>query len=137
MKRFAVSLLALGAVVVAFAASGSVAQDKKDGPMTVPQIMKQNNGAIKAINAELKAAEPKWDAVAAKSKIALNAVKDLAKNEPKKGDAASWKKLSEEYVASFAKLGEAADNKDLDATKAAMKTIGSSCKACHDAHKEE
>ncbi len=53
----------------------------------------------------------------------------LSKNEPPKGDAESWKKLTEALV----KAGKAAVDGDKDA--AAMLKKASNCKACHSEHK--
>jgi hypothetical protein len=53
----------------------------------------------------------------------------LGKNQPKKGEADSWKELTEALV----KAGQAAVDGDEDAGD--MLTKASNCKACHDKHK--
>jgi hypothetical protein len=53
----------------------------------------------------------------------------LGQNEPKKGDAESWKKLTDELV----KAGKAAVDGGADAGEQLKKAAD--CKACHTAHK--
>ena len=53
----------------------------------------------------------------------------LAKNKPKKGDEANWKKLT----TALAKAGQAAVDGDPKASEMLKKT--SNCKACHEKHK--
>jgi mono/diheme cytochrome c family protein len=53
----------------------------------------------------------------------------LGQNEPKKGDAESWKKLTDELV----KAGKAAVDGDADAGEQLKKAAD--CKACHTPHK--
>ncbi len=59
----------------------------------------------------------------------------LEKAEPEKGSKESWKKLAGKFGENTKALHEAAEAKELDKVKAAQKSIGGSCKACHDAHK--
>ena len=61
----------------------------------------------------------------------------LVKNDPPKGDKEGWEKLAKAYAASGKSLAEAAEKEDAAKAKAATKKLQTSCKACHDAHKED
>jgi len=52
-------------------------------------------------------------------------------------DAAKFKAASDKMVGEVAKLDTAAKSGSLDAIKAAMGAVGSSCKACHDDFRAE
>lgn len=52
-------------------------------------------------------------------------------------DAAKFKAAGDKMVAEVAKLDAAAKSGSLDAIKAAMGGVGSSCKACHDDFRAE
>jgi hypothetical protein len=75
----------------------------------------------------------KWD----DAKTAADALKvfgeALGKNKPEKGDADSWKKLTDKYKASTAAVAAGAEKMDAKAVTSALGKIN--CKECHDAHK--
>ena len=125
----------LGAAMVAFSTT-TVANNNADDP-TVKQIMQRANGKeglCKGIGAGLKLKEPKWDDLQAKAKELVPLAQAMTKNKPPKGDAASWKKLSEGYATAAVDLEKAAAAKDAKGADAAMKVL-SDCKTCHTLHK--
>lgn len=125
-----------GPVVLIAAAMASGADDKTP---TIKDAMKINKGGPKSAAGQLKtklsAASPDWESVQKTTKEFLGLAEALGKNEPPKGDDASWKKLSGLYAKDFKALNDAAKDKDKDAAQAAQKKIGASCKACHQAHR--
>ena len=79
--------------------------------------------------------EISWDAVQSKAKDLVLLAGDLGKNEPKKGDAESWKKLTKSYETNAKKLLDAAEKKDAAPASKALTALSGSCGACHKAHK--
>ena len=133
------SAITLTVGLLALALAGGVgAEDKtEDKVPTVEEIMKIGHAGTKSLKAKIEASAKaeKWED-AEKSALALKLFgESLGKNKVEKGDAASWKKLSEKYSKSTADISEAVGKKDAKATTAALGVLGKSCKECHDAHK--
>ena len=59
------------------------------------------------------------------------------KNDPERGDKADWEKLAKAYASTAKTLKAAAEKEKLAKARAATKKLSSSCKACHDAHKDQ
>ena len=87
--------------------------------------------------AALKGDSPNWAEVLKDSKAIAKYGAYLAKNDPEKGDKADWEKLAKAYASTAKTLEAAAEKEDLTKARAATKKLSSSCKACHDAHKDE
>jgi hypothetical protein len=130
---FALGLVACTVPVAAFALD--------DEKKTIKEVMgKLHKGSTSQQNALKKLAQatpPDWDAIGKVTKDFVILGAALGKNDPPKGDKESWKKLSQDYLETSEKLDKAASDKDLDKLKAAQKTMGASCKACHNAHKDD
>ena len=138
MKRM-IALIAAGLVVSATVVLTAVAQDDK--LPTVKVIMKKLHGGKTALKskvaAQLKPAEPNWESLQKSTKEYEDLGAALAKNEPSKGDKGSWDKLAGSFAKASKTLNTAATDKDKPGAQAAFKslTAGTSCKACHEAHK--
>lgn len=132
----AASLLGLLGLFV-WSASPAGAQD--DEKPTIKQIMaKLHKGAkapLKSVQAELKTDSPDWTKVETDAKIIEKLGSLLPKAEAPKGDQASYEKLAKAYATNAKVLEEAAGEKDLAKAKDATKKLGSSCQACHKAHR--
>jgi cytochrome c556 len=126
-----------GAVILFTFVVGAIADDKKP---TIDEIMKKvnhsKNGLHKKVGEGLKAATPSWDELQKQMKEYTKMCDGLSKNDPPKGDKKNWEKLAKEYAENAKKLQDAIDKKDKDAANKAHSTIGKSCKACHDAHRD-
>jgi hypothetical protein len=131
-----VAVLALAAVA-ALTLVPSRADDQKE--LTIKEIMtkahKGGNSLIQVVGKELKAGEVDWDHVAEHAKDLLKLGKGLAKNEPHKGDKASWEKLTKQYEENATALVKAAEQKDKKAAQDAHRKLTSSCMSCHKVHK--
>jgi cytochrome c556 len=88
-----------------------------------------------ALKKEVAATPTDWEAIQKTTKEIHELGESLEKAEPEKGDKESWKKLAGKFGENTKSLHDAAEAKDLNKVKAAQKSIGGSCKACHDAHK--
>ena len=118
-KAFVLSM----AVVLACAFAVSQADDKDKPKFTIKEVMKK---ALKGGLHKKVAGGTASD----KEKKELNEMYvALSKNKPKKGDAASWKKLTGALVKASK---DAVDGKD--GAAAALKKAGN-CGACHKVHK--
>ena len=121
-KKF-IALLT-GALLVACVASVRVtAQEEEKPKFTTKEVMKtaMKGGLLKKVAA--------GDASDEEKKQLHEMLVALSKNQPKKGDAESWKELTGALV----KAGKAAVDGDADAAELLKKA--SNCKACHDKHK--
>src|SRR6476620_7375585 len=99
MLRLAAALI--GGCLVAVVLAGSTPATADDKSPTNEEIMKKlhgKNGSHKLIDKALKAGTPDWDTVAKHAKIYADLSALLEKNTPEKGDAGSWKKLSQAYA---------------------------------------
>ena len=128
-----------GALAVLGAATLSTVLAGGDDTPSIKQVMvklhKGANSPIALLKAELKSDTPDWDKVqkATKDFVILGA--SLGKNDPPKGDAASWKALAAAYFANSKATDDAASAKDLPAARASFAKLSASCKSCHVAHK--
>jgi hypothetical protein len=138
MMRLAnlVAIVALGAVA-ALVLAPSRADDKK--PPTIKEIMtkahKGANSLLSELGKDLKEDSVDWGHVQEHAKELLDLGKGLAKNEPPRGDKASWEKLTKLYEETATTLTKAAEKKDQKAAQAAQKKLAGMCKNCHSAHK--
>ncbi len=126
------SALALAIIV----SSNVIGADDKDKTPSIKEVMETAHGeaGLKAKITKGVAAE-EWDDVQAAAKDWVKQANALSKGKPTKGKAASWKKLTTAYEKNVKTLAAAAEKKDGDAAKAALKTINTSCGGCHGAHK--
>ncbi|WP_435015334.1 cytochrome c [Tundrisphaera sp. TA3] len=141
MNRKTWTTLVLAALLPAIAVTaGALAQDK-DKPKTIKDVMGKLHKGTKAqsgvLKGQLKADPIDWEAVQKTTKDFVILGADLAKNDPPKGDKESWKNFADKYFATAKELDDAATAKDKSKVEAAQKSMGASCKSCHDAHKGE
>ena len=130
---FVLGLVACTVPVAAFALD----DEKKTIKEVMAKLHKGSTSQQKALGKLAQANPPDWDAIGKVTKDFVILGATLGKNDPPKGDKESWKKLSQAYLETSESLDKAAADKDLDKLKAAQKTMGASCKACHSAHKED
>ena len=136
MLRLAVALL--GGCLVAVVLAGSPSVNADDKQPTNEEIMKKlhgKNGSHKLINKALDAG-PDWDTITKHAKIYADLAALLEKNKPEKGDAGSWKKLSEAYAKDAKALSDAAAKKDTNQVKEVFGKLKESCDACHENHRD-
>jgi len=108
-------------------------------PDAIEKIMDtgfKKGGLRQQIGTEVGKDKPDWAAVVKKSKDFQALCEQLAKQTPPKGDAESWRTLTQTILAEAKTISDGAATKDQAKTKAAVKKINSSCKTCHDAHRE-
>ena len=106
---------------------------------SVKEIMtkahKGGNSLLAGIRKELQAGDPDWDDVHKKTTELVKLGTSMTRAQPTKGGKESWDTLTKGYLGFTKELDSAADKKDKDASLGALKKIGGSCKACHNAHK--
>ena len=134
LGRFAVGG-AFGAVVCILAVGAVFADDEKK-PTDVSTIMIKGHGKSGYLNKIKDGVKTeKWDDIAKAAKELKAFGEDLGKNVPEKGEADSWKMLSEAYKKSTADVAAAVEKKDAKAANEALGKIGKSCGSCHNKHK--
>jgi hypothetical protein len=137
MKRL-MCLVGVVSVVIAaaFVSSRAGAQDEA---ASIKAIMGKLHKGAKAplaqLKGQLKSDSPDWTQIQQETKDFVILGASLAKFDPPKGDAKSYKTLATTYYSNAKILDDAAQKKDAAATKAALGKISASCKDCHSAHK--
>jgi hypothetical protein len=132
----------IGVVAVVIAASLVTGQaGAGDEASSIKDIMGKLHKGAKApltqLKTKLKSESPDWPAIQGETKEMVLFGSSLAKFDPPRGDAQAYKALAGNYYTNAKALDQAAQIKDLPATKAAFGRISASCKACHSAHKEQ
>lgn len=126
------SLLVLGAALpTADAEDTTVPTIKK----AMQVLHKGANSPLATLKKSLASDSPNWKQVQDKTKDFVILGASLAKNDPPKGEKASWTKLADSYFSHSKAMDDAAKKEDLKGTRDAFKTLSTSCMACHKAHK--
>lgn len=122
MQRFAILTAMLIGFSFVVAANGDEEESKK-GKHTTKEVMKlaHKDGLLKKVSA--------GDASDEEKKQLLDLYVSMAENEPKKGDAKSWKTLNDAVIVATAKVLVGRDGAVDELKKA------TNCKACHSVHK--
>jgi cytochrome c556 len=130
MNRFFLLAGLCAAVLMVAGANGA---DEK--PMSIKEIMKaaHGKGYVAKMGAAVKGKD--FDTATSVAKDWEKAAIDLGKNTPPKGEAESWKKLTDAYTKNIKAMAKAVGDKDAKGVAASLKTVGTSCGACHKAHK--
>jgi len=127
--------LGMFAFCLAYGASTSAtAQDKKDPP-TISEIMLKGHKGADAYMTKIRGAakDGKWEEAQEYAKTLAFFGENLGKLKPPKGDADSWKKLTEIYAENTKLVHKGTVDKDV---KAVNKGLGGiNCKDCHKAHR--
>jgi cytochrome c556 len=150
LKYSAVAIL-IGALfldTMAMAATTEISEAVKSRKANYKEI----GGAFKTLNDEIKTGAPSMDTI-------QPLAKDLLKRgsmqmgffpigsgpdngEKTRAKAAIWseqenfRRIHEDFIQSAQKLDQAIDAGDLAAIASAQKTLGSTCKSCHDRYRE-
>ncbi len=123
--------------VTALALSVSVGSAEDKAP-SIHDIMKgcfnKKVGAFPKI--EPLAKEGKWDDAKKHATELKKLANFLPKTKPEKGSEESWQKLAKEFAVKADAVYDNVEKKDAAATGKAVKGVGGTCKACHDAHRE-
>lgn len=134
----AVSVMSLLVLVGVVSRSSGAAADE---PAKIDKIMKAlhkgRKSPLATLKTQLKTQSPDWSIVQKEAKTYVKYAAELPKNDPPKGDPASFKKLATTFATNAKALNSAAEKEDLTATKSAFRKITTSCKSCHDAHRED
>ncbi|HQR08749.1 MAG TPA: cytochrome c [Gemmatales bacterium] len=127
------SLLVLAASM--FVLSGAFAAVLHDGIEEIMEKGFKKGGLRHQISTEVDKDKPNWPDVEKKSVELKKLCDALCKEKQPQGEAASWKKLTEELTKNTKSLGDAAGRKDHANAKAFVAKINNSCKECHDIHR--
>jgi hypothetical protein len=115
-----------------------------DGPGGPPSNIKQVMSKIggrgpqalhMALDRELKQDQPPWETLQAQTKEYADLAASLSKEQPRRGSADSWQKLTTSFTATAEELKLAADAKDQAKAKAAHTKLTDSCMGCHNEHR--
>jgi cytochrome c556 len=139
MKSLLTALSVMMVVIGAGLVAGHVDAAREPEVPPIKKIMstlhKGKKAAGSVLKAELSAEKPDWAVIKKSAKLFGTYGPSLAKNDPPKGDKAAFEKLATAYGKSSEELAKAAEKEDLPEVKAAFGKIGSSCGACHKAHR--
>jgi hypothetical protein len=123
MSRKLIAVIACLTLMVGFVTIPATGQDDAKPKYTIKDVMK------KAMKGPLLKKVAGGGASDDEKKELYEMLVALGKNEPKKGEAESWKTLT----AALEKAGKAAIEGESDASK--MLEKAADCKACHTPHK--
>jgi len=129
------SLLVLAASM--FVLSGVGAAALYDG---IEEIMEKGfkKGSLRQqIDTEVKKDSPNWPDVEKKAGELKKLCDALCKEKPPRGEADSWKALTEALNKNIKSLGDAAGRKDHANAKTIITKINNSCAECHKRHQPE
>ncbi len=117
--------------------AGAQSDEKAPSIKKIMGVLHGKKGVLKKASTALKSDSPDWAAVLKDAKLIAKNGEYLVKNDPPKGEKSAWEKRAKAYAASGKDLEGAAEKEDLTKGRAATKKLSTSCKACHDAHKED
>lgn len=138
MKRGTYLVSGLG-LLAAIIVSSSLAGAQAGKTPTIKEIMdklhKGANSPLTTVRADLQAEATDWPEIQrqARSFVTLGAA--LGKNTAPRGEAASWTKLTAQYLDNAKALDTAAQKKDKAGAIAAHTRLNDSCKGCHNLHR--
>jgi hypothetical protein len=129
-----VAALGMTAMLFAYGAATAAPQGKDELP-DIKTIMKKGHAKTDGYIALTKTAakDGKWDDAVKYAKTLEVFGEALGKNKPGKGDAESWKKLTDKYAAATKAALKGAEAKDAKAVNTALGMIN--CGECHKVHK--
>jgi cytochrome c556 len=133
--RLQLKLTVLAAAALGVVYLGTAAADDADKLKDIKGCMAFQGKLRKEVPDLLKAKNPDWDKVQKESKDWVAMADTLGKQKPPRGTHESWKRQTDKYLGLVKDVDAAAQNKDLDAMKKSMATIGMSCGGCHSQHK--
>jgi hypothetical protein len=123
-----------GVVLVLCGTAGAAAN------LSIKDIMGRLNkgpgSMIVALRKELQTSSADWAQIQQQAKEYAELASQLGKQEPPKGDRASWAKLTAEYAKTAESMNAAAEKRDRSLALAAHRKLTASCKACHQAHQQ-
>jgi len=127
---------ALVGFVVASGATTAQDKDKKKTP-TIKEIMGKAHKGTKSLMAGIgqQAKGGQWEDAQNGASTLKEFGEAIGKNKPPRGSEESWKTQTEKYKKNTESVAEAVEAKDAAKVAAALKTLGGSCKDCHDSHK--
>lgn len=127
------SLLVLAASM--FVLSGAFAAVLHDDIEAIMKKAFKKGGLRQQINTEIDKDKPNWPEVETKTGELKKMCDALCNEKQPQGEAASWKKLTEDLAKNVKSLGDAAGRKDQANAKVFMAKVNNSCKECHDIHR--
>ena len=116
---------------------GAGAMVLHDGIEEIMEKGFKKGGLRHKISTEIDKDKPNWAVVEKQSSELTKLCGDLGKEKPPRGEADSWKKLTDALAKNVKNLGEAAGKKDQTAAKDVIKKINNSCAECHKLHQPE
>jgi len=119
------------------AATAGPASD--DETPTIKKVMqtlhKGKSSPLNTVKTALKGDSPDWTKVQKEAKVFATYGAALPKNDPPRGDKASYEKLAKGYASASEALESSAKKEDLSGARDALKKISTSCMTCHKDHR--
>ena len=131
----------LAVLLMASMVSGPAGASSDDETLTIKKVMdklhKSKTGPLNTLKAALKSDSPDWTEIQKQAKLIATLGAMLPKNDPPRGEKASYEKLARAYASAGKALESAAEKESLKGSRDALKKITSSCMPCHTAHKSK
>lgn len=120
-----------------FVLTGIGAATLSDGIEAIMEKGFKKGGLRQQIDNEVKKDSPNWPDVEKKVGELKKLCDALCKEKPPRGEADSWKNLTEALTKNTKSLSDAAGRKDQANAKTFITKINNSCKECHNRHQPE
>ena len=120
-----------------FVLTGIGAAALNDGIEAIMEKGFKKGGLRQQIDNEVMKDSPNWPDVEKKAGELKKLCDALCKEKPPRGEADSWKNLTEALTKNTKSLSDAAGRKDQANAKSFITKINNSCKECHNRHQPE
>jgi cytochrome c556 len=139
MKSLICGLSMLALIVAGGLASrpAGAADESATPEVIMKKLFAGKTSALNTVKGALKSGTPDWAKVKKATATIADYAPKLGKNDPPRGEKASWAKLTKALADASKELDGAAKKEDLKSTGDIVKKLGASCKSCHTAHKPE
>lgn len=138
MNRLAcvLGVLALAAVVIPRVPRVDAQSPASSTKEVMVKLHKGENPPIVVLKKQLQSEAPPWGDIQKRTQEFAAMTAGLSKNDPPKGDKASWQALAKSYADNARALDASAQKKDKAAALAAHAQLAGACNNCHNVHRK-
>jgi cytochrome c556 len=129
----------LAVLLMAGLVSGPAGATSDDETPSIKKVMsklhKGKTAPLSVLKTALKGESPDWTKVQKEAKTYATYSAAMPKNDPPRGDKASYETLAKALASAGKSLEESAEKEELKGSRDALKKITSSCMPCHKDHR--
>jgi cytochrome c556 len=129
----------LAVLLMASLVAATAGPSADDETPTIKKVMqtlhKGKTSPLNTVKTALKGDSPDWTKVQKEAKLFATFGAALPKNDPPRGDKASFEKFAKSYASAGEALESSAKKEDLKGSRDAFNKISTSCMPCHKDHR--